>query len=248
MERFTLAPTPFAGRARAAPPDSAFVWLRHGWAIFTAKPGTWIAMTVLLLIAIFGLRLAPVVGEPLADCLLPLLSAGALHGAARLGDEGRLDITDLFAGLRQNSASLVIVGLVLMAGLYVTSLVVKLIVGGSVAGGVVLGATGQFGGGFGVLIGGYMFSKLILLVLAGPLLMAACYAPALVFFNGMAPIPALQASFFAIARNWLPMAVLALIVAALAFFAALPVLLGFLVLIPVLYGTLYASYRDIFIA
>lgn len=248
MDRFTLSPTPFAGRARVTPPDSAFAWLRQGWAIFAANPGTWIAMTVILLAIVFGLRLAPVVGEATADFVLAILSAGMLHGAARLSEEGRIDIADLFAGFQRHTATLVILGLILMAGLFVAGLVVKLIVGGSVAGGVVLGATGHFGSGVGVLVGGYMLSKLILLMLAGPLLMAACYAPALLFFNCMAPIPALQASFLAIVRNWLPMSVLALIVAVLAFFALLPVLLGFLVLIPVLYATLYASYRDIFIA
>ena len=41
---------------------------------------------------------------------------------------------------------------------------------------------------------------------------------------------------------------LGLIVMVLMFFAALPVFLGFLVLVPVLAGSVYASYRDIFVA
>ena len=247
MAGFSLSPTPFAGRARLAPPDSAFVWLRTGWTLFAAHPGTWVAMTVLLLAVVFGLRIVPLVGEALADFLLPILSVGMLHAAGRLGEDGRIEIGDLFQGFRRNTAALVVLGLVVMAGLLVVGLIVKLIFGGSVAGGVVVGAAGSPDGGVGVLIGGYMLSRLVGLALAAPLLMAACFAPALVFFNDMAPLPALQASFQGLARNWLPAGVMALLVAALAFFAALPVLLGFLVLIPVLYGTLYASYRDIFL-
>jgi uncharacterized membrane protein len=42
--------------------------------------------------------------------------------------------------------------------------------------------------------------------------------------------------------------VYSLIVMVLMFFAALPVGLGFLVLVPVLCGSIYASYRDVFVA
>ena len=42
--------------------------------------------------------------------------------------------------------------------------------------------------------------------------------------------------------------IIALVAWVLAFFAALPIGLGFLVLGPVLAGSLYASYRDVFVA
>jgi uncharacterized membrane protein len=45
-----------------------------------------------------------------------------------------------------------------------------------------------------------------------------------------------------------PFLVYGLITMVLCFFAALPVGLGFLVLGPVLSGSVYASYRDIFVA
>ena len=49
-------------------------------------------------------------------------------------------------------------------------------------------------------------------------------------------------------KNVLAFLVYGLIVLVLAFFAALPVGLGFLVLIPVLAGSVYAAYRDVFVA
>ena len=78
--------------------------------------------------------------------------------------------------------------------------------------------------------------------------MAIWFAPALVFFNNMPPLDALKASFNACLKNILAFLVYGLIVLVLMFFAALPAGLGFLVLIPVLSGSVYASYRDIFLA
>jgi uncharacterized membrane protein len=64
----------------------------------------------------------------------------------------------------------------------------------------------------------------------------------------MQPIPGLKASFNACMKNMVPFLVYGLITMTLCFFAALPVGLGFLVLGPVLAGSVYASYRDIFVA
>ena len=100
----------------------------------------------------------------------------------------------------------------------------------------------------GVLLGGSLLAMLLSSVLIIPLAMAMWFAPALVFFNNMAPLDALKASFNACLKNTLPFLILGLIVLVLMFFAALPVGLGFLVLFPVLAGTLYASYQDVFVA
>jgi len=78
--------------------------------------------------------------------------------------------------------------------------------------------------------------------------MAVWFAPALVFFNNMQPVEALKASFDACMKNVLAFFVYGLIVMVLMFFAALPVFLGFLVLVPVVAGSVYAAYRDVFVA
>ena len=46
----------------------------------------------------------------------------------------------------------------------------------------------------------------------------------------------------------LPFLLYGLIITVLAFFATLPMLLGYLVLIPLVAGSVYAAYRDIFLA
>ena len=101
---------------------------------------------------------------------------------------------------------------------------------------------------FGFALGGVMLALLFSLLLSIPLLMALWFSPALVLFNGMPPWQALRASFDACLQNALPFLLYGLIISVLAFFATLPMLLGYLVLIPLVAGSVYAAYRDIFLA
>lgn len=247
MEQFPLTPSAFSGEPRVAPADSAFNWLRQGWAAFIANPGLWLAMSVLLLVVFLGLQIVPIIGALAANLLMPVLTAGMLHAVRRLGDEGTFEIGDLFAGFQRSTGSLVMVGVIYMAGWLVIGLLVMVLAGGGIAGGIVAGAAGQPGVGAGIGLGSIFIAGLLSLLLGAPLLMAIWFAPALVYFNDMAPVAALKASFAANLKNWLVMLVFGLIVLVLSFFAALPMGLGFLVLMPVLFGALYASYKDIFL-
>jgi len=73
------------------------------------------------------------------------------------------------------------------------------------------------------------------------------YAPILVFFSGIPPWLALQASFLGTLRNILPYTVYSLIMQVLAMLLGiLPFGLGMLVLLPLGLASLYVSYRNIF--
>lgn len=211
--------------------------------MFAANPGVWLTMTVLLLVFYLALSVVPVVGTLVANLLLPVFSAGVLAMCRRqaLGEDATL--ASLLDGFQQERVS----GLVVLGALYSLALLLifalaALLAGGSAVGGVMMGRPA----GLGVAFGGILFSLLLLVVLSIPLIMAICFAPALVFFHGMPPLAAMQASFVACALNWLPLGVYGLLLSVLVFFAVLPVGLGLLVLIPILYGTVYAAYRDIF--
>lgn len=247
MTPFPLSPVAFSGEPRVVPPDAPFQWLRQGWAVFAADPGQWLAMSVLLLVVFFALQIVPLIGSLVAVLLLPALLAGLLHAVQRLGDEGRFELADFLAGFQRNSGPLVMLGLLLMAGWALILLVVAVVAGGGVAGGVLAGIAGQPGMGMGIGMAGFFLAFVLKLLLGIPLLLATWFAPALIYFNGMAPLAALQASFAASLKNWLAMIVFALLALVLAFFAALPLGLGFLVLIPVLIGALHASHKDIFL-
>jgi uncharacterized membrane protein len=244
QEPFPLSAPAYDGNSRVVAAGNAFDWLRQGWALFVVNPGVWVAMTILLLVIVFGLNIVPLVGTLAAHLLTPLLGAGLLLACQKVADGQVPEIADLFAGFKQNTGNLVMLGLIYMAAMLVIFVVVIVLGGGSVASGLMLGRPA----GLGLAFGGLMLAMLLSLALSVPLFMALWFAPALVFFNNMMPVDALKASFNACLKNTLPFLVYGLVVMVLMFFAALPVFLGFLVLVPVLAGSIHASYRDIFVA
>ena len=244
MEPFPISAPAFSGASRVVAAGNAFEWLRQGWALFVVNPGVWIAMTILMLVVILGLHVVPLIGMLAANLLTPLLCAGLLQACRKLSNGETAEINDLFVGFKRNTGDLVMLGVLYMVGMLLIFVMVAVLGGGSIAGGLMMGQPA----GIGLAFGGMMLAMLLSLVLSVPLFMAIWFAPALVFFNNMPALEALKASFNACLKNTLPFLVYGLIVMVLMFFAALPVGLGFLVLVPVLFGSVYASYRDIFVA
>lgn len=244
MASFPIPAPAFNGNSRVVPPGNAFDWLRQGWALFAANPGLWIGLTIVLLVIVLGVQIVPLVGTLAAHLLMPVLGAGLLLVCRKIDEGESVQIDDLFAGFKQNAGPLVMVGVLYMLAMLAIVVIVIAVGGGSVAGGLLSAQPA----GLGVIFGGLMLSLLLSLALSVPVAMAVWFAPALVFFNNMQPVEALKASFEACMKNVLAFLVYGLIVLVLAFFAALPVGLGFLVLIPVLAGSVYAAYRDVFVA
>lgn len=244
METFPIPAPAFNGSSQTVAAGNAFEWFRQGWLIFAAHPGQWIALTVVFLVVILGLNIVPLVGTLAAHLLTPLLGAGMLQACRKSSTGDAPEISDLFAGFKQNSTQLILLGVFYMAGMLLILALGFVLGGGSLVGGLM----SSHPLGIGLAFGGLLFAMLLSLALSVPLVMALWFAPALVFFNNMPPVEALKASFNACVKNTLPFIVYGLIAMVLMFFAALPVFLGFLILIPVLSGSVYASYRDIFVA
>ncbi len=244
MEPFPISAPEFNGDCRTVAAGNAFEWLKQGWAIFVANPGIWIAMTLILLVIFVALSIVPLVGQLTAHLLTPVFGAGMLLACQKISKEEPIEIPDLFAGFKRNTGDLVVLGVLYMVGMLAIFAVVAVLGGGSVAGGMMMGRAA----GYGMAMGGMLLAMLLALALSVPLFMAIWFAPALIVFNSMKPVPALKSSFNACMKNMLPFLVYGLITMVLCFFAALPIGLGFLVLAPVLAGSVYASYRDIFVA
>ncbi len=244
MEHFPITAPEFNGNCRTVPAGNAFEWLKQGWAIFMANPGIWVAISVIFFVIYLGLSIVPVIGQLAAHLLTPVLGAGWLLASQKVSNNGTLEIPDLFAGFKQNSQNLIMLGVLYMAAMLAIIAVAAVLGGGSMASGMMMGNSA----GVGMALGGMMLALMISLALSVPVVMAMWFAPALVVFNNMQPVPALKASFDACMKNMLVFLVYGLITLVLCFFAALPLGLGFLVLVPVLAGSLYASYRDIFVA
>ena len=244
MEPFPISAPEFNGDCRIVPAGNAFEWLKQGWAMFVVNPGIWIAMTVILIIIFVALSIVPLIGQLAAQLLTPVLGAGMLIACQKISKEEAIEIPDLFTGFKRNTGNLVLLGVFYMLAMLALFAVVAVVGGGSVAGGLMMGRAA----GYGMALGGMLLAMLLALALSVPIFMAIWFAPALVVFNNMQPIPALKASFNACLKNIVPFLVYGLVTMVLCFFAALPVGLGFLVLGPVLAGSVYASYRDIFVA
>ena len=244
METFPIPPPDFRGASRRVEIGNALDWLRQGWAIFIVNPGAWIAIMVLLIVIFIGLAVVPLIGQLAAHLLTPVFGAGLLLVCRQVANEEKLEIADLFAGFQRHTGALMMLGVLYMIAMLALFLLGALLAGGSLAGGLLMGNPV----GAGIAVSGILAAGMLWLLLWIPIAMAIWFAPALVFFNQMPPVEALKASFNACLGNLVVFLVYGLVTLVLCFFAALPVGLGFLVLGPVLAGSVYASYRDIFIA
>lgn len=244
MEPFPIPAPAFNGNSRSVDASAAFEWLRQGFAIFLINGGYWVTIALILIVGMLALLAAWLPGQMLLYLLAPVVGGGVLEACRKASADGAFAIQDIGAGFKHNTSNLLVLGAIFMGASLLIKAVVVLLFGGSIAGGMMMpGAVGV-----GVLLGGSLLALLLSSLLLVPLSMAMWFAPALVFFNNMPPVEALKASFNACLKNILPFLIYGLVVFVLMFFAALPAGLGFLVLIPVLSGSLYVSYRDIFVA
>jgi uncharacterized membrane protein len=214
--------------------------------MFTAYPAIWLTLSVIFGVIVTGLMIVPLVGQIALYMLLPILIAGMLQVCQHITDEEIPEVRNLFTAFRRESTHLIIVGLLNLVGTFAVGIMLTVVASGSAIGGIILGAPGPLG--LGAVIGGMMISGLFAVVLLTLLMMSMWFAPALVYFHHMQAWPAIKASFMACASNWLPFLLFGLISLVMTFFALLPLALGMLILLPVMVGSLYAAYRDIFVA
>ncbi len=232
----------FDPSGRAVQAGRGLEWIRLGWQLFVKNPGVWIAITVILLVILIVLGFIPLVGQLAANFLTPVLAGGMLIGCKSLQEGGELRIDHLFAGFKQNTGNLVMVGVFYLVGVAAIWIVGFAIGGGAAFTGAMMGR----GPGMGMAVGGFFLGALVVLALMVPLAMAVWFAPALVVFRNVAPVEAMKASFAACLKNLAPFLVYGVIVFVLLVIAMIPFGLGLLVMLPVLIGSVYASYVEIF--
>jgi uncharacterized membrane protein len=230
---------------------NGLVWWQEGWRLFTLSPWVWIAITLAFLVILILLHLVPLIGSFASTILTPVLAAGMMAGCNAQDRGGEITINHLFSGFSEKLGSLVVLGLVYLAGTVVIVCIVAAIaiasIGMSGIGALMTGdparaaftmlATLGFGAVLAVLVG---------TLAALPLMMAYWFAPALVMLRNDDPLAAMKASFFGCLANIWPMLVYSLIGIALAIVATIPLGLGWIILAPVFAGSIYASYKDIF--
>jgi uncharacterized membrane protein len=234
----------FNAEGRIVASGRGWDWIVEAWALFRKQPGMWILIMVIAGILVIAISAIPILGSLASTLLMPVLGAGLMLGCRAQEQGGALELAHLFAGFKQRTGDLVLVGVVNLIGGVLIALAFTTVAGGGVFMAIMSG--GSAGPALplvSILIGLLLVAGLLL-----PLTMALWFAPALIVLHEMAPVEALKASFFACLRNWLPFLIYGVVMLVLSLAAAIPAGLGYLVLIPVLVASVYTAYRDIFLA
>jgi uncharacterized membrane protein len=232
--------TAFIPDGRGVPAGRGWNWIAEGWGLFKQSPLIWIVTFLLFMFILVGVQLVPLIGGIAGILLGPVLGAGIMIGARAVHQGEALEVGHLFAGFRDRTGPLVVVGVLYLVGTAVIVLAIMMLVGVSFAGAM------AGGGSLEAMGAGLLLGILIAAALSIPLVMAYWFAPALVALNGYAALEAMKTSFLACLKNVMPFLVYGLVGLVLAVVATIPLGLGWLVLAPVGMASLYTSYRDIF--
>lgn len=221
-------------------------WIKQGWHLFTQSPILWLVLLLIIFCGAVLLSMVPVVGQPLATLLGPVMMAGLMSGCRALEQGEELELELLFSGFRQRTTQLVTVGglsllgqfliLGIMVGMGASSLVSLIMSDASPQDPQVMLQAFEAAGA-AILVGITLFFVLM---------MATQFAPMLVYFNGVAPFEAMKLSLRAFTHNIGAFTVYGLVFIMLAFIASIPLMLGWILLVPVMMTSLYAVYRDIY--
>jgi hypothetical protein len=241
--------------ARLVAAGRGWQWLVDGYGLFRKHPAMWLALTI-----VFGLLWAvsfviPILGPLLFNLFTPALFTGLMIGCRSVENNGPLEISHLFAGFRQHAAPLVTIGGVYLIGTIIVVGIALLVAGGSALP-QILSKSGTDIETLRAAVRSLALALTVGALVYLPLLMLIWFAPLLVVFEGLPPMPAMKLSFIACMKNTVPFLVYGAVILALWFFLSLPAVMGpvgavlMLALlgasIPVLFCSIYASYQDIF--
>ena len=234
----------FVAAGRAVEAGRGWEWIASGFALFKKQPGIWILILIVLLVCWTLITLVPLIGGLANLLLLQVFMGGIMLGCRALDRDGNLEVGHAFAGFRQNTSNLVVLGLLSLIAWVIILIPALLIMGGGsflamLRGGGDLASVAAIGLTF-------VLAMLVVLALSVPLYMALWFAPSLIVFHNMEPVAAMKASFAACLKNIIPFLLYGVILLALSVIAAIPFGLGFLVLAPVVMASIYTAYRDIF--
>lgn len=237
----------FIAGGRAVDAGRGWEWIASAFTLFKKQPGNWILVLIVFLVCLILITLVPVIGGLANMLLMQVFMAGIMLGCRALDNGQDLEVAHVFAGFKQNTSNLMVLGLLALAGWVVVLIPVLLIMGG---GGVMAMMRGHDAMAMGIATLGLSFvlAMLVGLALSVPIYMALWFAPSLVVFHNMAPVDAMKASFTGCLKNLVPFLLYGVVLLVLCLFAVVTFGLGYLVLIPVILASIYTAYRDIFFA
>jgi hypothetical protein len=225
---------------------TGWLWIKQGNYLFKKSPILWVSITFIGVVGLIGVASIPVVGDPLATLLFPVMFAGLLAGCRALEHDEELELAHLFAGFHHNTQQLITLGglnlvleLLIFGVMKITggAALVDILMNNTQAEDPTVLAQAVAGAGIAVILG---------LILFTVLLMATQFAPMLVAFDKVRPVDALKASLRGCLNNMLPLSLYGTMMLLFAIAASLPMMLGWFILLPIMITSIYAAYRGIF--
>jgi uncharacterized membrane protein len=251
-------------QVRSVAPIRGWAWIAGGFQLFLRSPGQWIVLLLILFAAKKALSAFPVMAvaaffSVIAMLLMPIFLAGLMDGCRALEEGYPLKIGHLAQGFRRNAANLVTLGGIYLVGNLIIVMIIFSIGGEAITTMAATLAktptiTPQMKGEMQEATATVARAVLVGAALSLPLLMALYFAPLLAYFEDIKPLNALKLSLIACLKNVLPMLVYGLmLLAGLVILVPIGIRfrefdLGLWLMAPVLVPSIYASYRDIFIA
>ena len=89
---------------------NGWLWIKQGYWLFKKSPVLWVVLAAIGVIGLIGISTIPVIGDPLATLLFPVLLAGYMLGCHALEHDEELELSHLLAGFRNNTTQLVTLG------------------------------------------------------------------------------------------------------------------------------------------
>ena len=232
-------------------------WLAEGLLIFRKSPAQWLLLVTIMFAGTRLLLALPYFGF-VAILVAPNLLAGLAHGAQALTQGTPLRLGYLASGLLKNGPQLVTIGGVSLIGHLLMLMGMTVVAGDAlaeIAKTMAAGAiTADTVNAMRAAAPRILLSVVVGLGISLPVMLAVWFAPLLVFFDDVKPVPAMVLSLRACVKNVLPLMVYSITVMVPLFVMMQIGMaltrqpdLGIWLLAPVLVPSLYASYRDLFV-
>ena len=220
-------------------------WLYGGFGLFNRGMGVSVGICLFAFVLSIASNMVPG-GSLLYQLFGMVFMAGSLAVAHRAHTAGYISFNDYFEGFRQHMGPLVLAAVINMGLIFGVVLVVMLAALASIGLDNLLHFNEVMAedptSGLQILLW-----VLIAIALLIPVMMAAMFAPALVFFHQVAPWQAMTLSFHACLRNFWVLSWWGILAALMMLFGFLMLLIGLLVVLPVMWYSTYLAYRDIFL-
>ncbi|TXI20162.1 MAG: hypothetical protein E6Q62_02285 [Nitrosomonas sp.] len=222
-------------------------WILSGFYLFRKAPLAWVMVCFTLILIAMTISLIPLLGKFIFTLISSVFLAGIMIGCKDLEQGKQLEIIHLFAAFKTNAAPLITIGGIYLIGQILIIGLVMLIGGSQMTDMLLYGKRVDESELMGVM-SNFLTASLIVLALSIPLMMASWFSPLLVIFHNIPPIVAMQRSFFACLRNFIPFQIYGITLIILTILCVMPYGVGLVILIPTIFASIYVSYKDIFLA